>query len=180
MAARPNTARTLQYGVTLADTQIERLQRAVQMAEYAIETNKLLTSDEIASYKEAASLCKKQSVLFNKILELKIPSNLIPATSRRPGRPSAKELEVIQKARSGKGKTKAVAKTAESKKRGRPAKAAEASEKAAKKRGRPAKAAETASATTTVVKRRGRPPKAKAVTADVSTLNGASTHSAEA
>ena len=181
MAARPNTVRTLNYGTTLAETHVERLLGAVSMAEYAIETNKLLTNDEIAAYKEAIALCKKQSALFSKIVDLDIPRNLIPATRRRPGRPSAKELEKIETARKGgKRGTKTAAKPSAPKTTAKVEAAVASSEP--KRRGRPPKAAaQNAESSAAAPKRRGRPPKAKQEpSVDSSMLNGAGTASVDA
>jgi type IV secretory pathway VirB10-like protein len=126
------------------------------MAEYALDSNRLLTDSEIAAYKAAIELCRKQRALFAKIVELNIPRNLIPATKRRPGRPSTKEVEAIKSSRGGKSKAKAASATP-------------------KKRGRPAKAkAEVPAETAATPKRRGRPPKAK-TESKPSALNGAGT-----
>lgn len=190
MAARPNTARTLNYGVTLAETQRERLTRAVEMAEYALSTNKLLSAAEVTAYKTAITIANKQFTLFGKILELDIPRGLIPTTKRRPGRPSAKELAKIEAGRSG-GKAdlssntkaaKAAPKTtAKLPKPAKPAKAKATADSAPKRRGRPPKAkTETAVAEVAApVKRRGRPPKAATAPAVAtnSQANGASVHS---
>jgi hypothetical protein len=185
MSARPNTARTLTYGHTLASAQLDRLERAQEMAEYALANNKLLTPDEITAYKAAITLVRKQAGMFGKLVDLAIPSNLIPATKRRPGRPSAQELAAIQKGKGGRVVVAQATKTTKDKvKAGKTAKTAKAAKTVKPvSRGNTVKKASDAnhvSGGNSAPKRRGRPPKAKNVV-DTSvttvTVNTADTNS---
>jgi len=161
MAARPNTTRTLQYGLSLADVQCDRLTRAIAMANFALANNKLLTNEEIAAYKTAINLARKQQAIFEKVSTLTVPADLIPPTKRRPGRPSAKELEAIKTAKSGKtSKADKSVKTAKATKTAVTAKSVKTAGTTGKRRGRPAKTAAVSADVTPTVKRRGRPPKA--------------------
>jgi hypothetical protein len=155
------------------------------MAEYALANNKLLTPDEITAYKAAIALVRKQAGMFGKLVDLAIPSNLIPATKRRPGRPSAQELAAIQKGKGGRVVVAQATKTTKDKvKAGKTAKTAKAAKTVKPvSRGNTVKKASDAnhaSVGTSTPKRRGRPPKAKNVV-DTSvtavTVNTADTNS---
>jgi hypothetical protein len=138
------------------------------MAEYALANNKLLTPDEITAYKAAIALVRKQAGMFGKLVDLAIPSNLIPATKRRPGRPSAQELAAIQKGKGGRVVVAQATKTTKDKvKAGKAAKTAKAAKTVKPvSRGNTVKKASDVnhvSGGNSAPKRRGRPPKAKNV-----------------
>jgi hypothetical protein len=169
MAARPNTTRTIAYGVRIARMQVARLTDAVAKAENAIATNALLTKEEIELYKSYIKLCNKQVRQFTDIASLEVPS-APKATKRKPGRPSFADLEAAAASRKGKvvaKPAKAAAKPAKATAAAKPAKAAVAAKaiKPTKAVAKVVKAAKVAKAPTVVLstepKRRGRPPKAK-------------------
>jgi hypothetical protein len=165
MAARPNTLRTLEYGVRIAVNHTTRLNDMVSMAERALQDNQLLTPEDISVYKQSIRIAKKQLTLCAKLAELAIPTGSTSSKRKTRGRPSKAELESLATARGEKvakakpaapkprkpraqAKAAPVVEAAPKKKRGRPSKAdiaaretlAAAEQAPKKKRGRPSKA----------------------------------------
>ena len=195
MAARPNTLRTLEYGVRLAENHIKRLNEMIAMVERALDDNRLLTPEDINTYKQSIRAAKKQLTACTKLGEVEIPKGSTSTQRKTRGRPSKAELEglaasrgekpkrgrkpkaeVVEAAPKKRGrKPKAEAVEAAPKRRGRKpkAEAAPVPEVPKKKRGRPSKAdiaaREAAAALAAAPKRRGRPPKAKTVEASATT-----------
>jgi hypothetical protein len=168
MAARPNSLRTLEYGVRLASNHLDRLEEMIEMTERALEHNRLLSPEEHKGYKTCVQVAKKQRAQFRKVLEIELPDVDTTTTRRKRGRPSNAELEALHAARSG-TPVKAKKPKLSTKKQSKTAEATE-TPVPRKRRGRPKKVAvetvtETMETADTPVprKRRGRPKKVKAV-----------------
>lgn len=134
MAARPNSKRTLEYGVRLATNHLARLDDMIEMSQRALDENRLLTPEDVYAYKQCIRAGKKQATQFRKILQIAIPDVDTATTRRKRGRPSKEELEELAEAREEAPKAKP--------KRRRRRKAAAATEEEAptppkRKRGRP-------------------------------------------
>lgn len=92
MAARPNTKRTLEYGMRLAENHTERLDQAIVQAQTVLEENPLLTKTEIRTYEESIKAAKQMKKLFARITTINLPKGDTATPRRGRGRPSHAEL----------------------------------------------------------------------------------------
>lgn len=93
MAARPNTKRTLEYGVRIAENHCERLDLAIAQAEAVIEENQVLTAAEVRMYRESVKAAKQMKKHLLKVTQMTLPKGDTATPRRGRGRPSKKELK---------------------------------------------------------------------------------------
>jgi len=109
MAARPNSQRTLEYGLRLATNHLTRLDEMMEMTERALEENRLLSPEDVTAYKACLRAGKKQRTQFRKVLDIALPAVNTATTRRKRGRPSKAELAELDAQRNGKAAAKSAA-----------------------------------------------------------------------
>ena len=100
MAARPNTKRTLEYGVRLAENHAERLDQAIVQAETLLVENLVLTPSEVKVYQASVKAAKKMKALLQRVSAITLPKGDTATPRRGRGRPSRVELKARTKERS--------------------------------------------------------------------------------